>query len=446
MSSCTIFKFLLSALLGFGFFLLPVNYQGQTTVVFDLFVKLITKNFPTGVTFYCFGLILFGALSTLLSNSKKISDRLSFLSYYKSSTIYSLLRFSGLIIAVMMFFKIGPQFILDAKISKLMWNTLVFSVGVIIPIGAIFLNIFIRYGCIEFFGTFMRPLMRPLFKLPGRSSIDDLTSWLGSYSTGLYFTRIMLNQGYYTRRETFTIITCFCTVSIGFVGVVAFTLGIANLFPIIFLTYFFTVYLLAIVMVRIWPITSIYNTYVGISNPEPEFKGSFLSYFKFAWKQAIEKAEHAQSFPKTIMEGFLDGLKLATTILGCILIIGTLALLVYEYTPLFQYLGYPLVPIIKLLGIPDAEVVAPATLAGITEMYIPALMVKNASVPAKFFIAVLSISQIIFFSSIGPMMMDMFKDVPVKFHSLIILFLIRTALLIPFLAFVNFILTSIGIF
>lgn len=439
-------KFSISAVLGFGFFLLPVKYQGQTTVLFDLFVKLITKNFPSGVAYYCFGLILFGTISTLIGSSERLCKRFPFFSYYKSSTIYSLLRFLGLVIAIMMFFKIGPQIILDEKISKLMWNTLIFSVGVIIPIGAIFLNILIRYGCIEFFGTFMRPLMRPLFKLPGRSSIDDLTSWLGSYSTGLYFTRIMLNQGYYTRRETFTIITCFCTVSIGFVGVVAFTLGIANLFPIIFVTYFFAVYLLAIVMARIWPITSIPNTYVGLSNPEPEFKGTFVSYFKFAWKQAMDKADSSQSFPKTILEGFIDGVKLATTILSCILIIGTLTLLIYEHTPLFQYLGYPLVPIIKLLGIPNAEIVAPAVLAGITEMYIPALMVKSASIPAKFFIAVLSISQIIFFSSIGPMMMDMFKDVPVKFYDLIILFLIRTALLIPFLAAVVFLLRFVGVF
>lgn len=301
MLSHSILRSLISAVLGFGFFLFPVKYQNQNTVVFDLFVKLITKNFPVSVAYYCFGLILFGSVATLLSNSRRINRRFNFFSYYKSSIGYSLLRLLGLVIAIMLFFNVGPQIILDPKISKLMWNTLIFSVGVIIPIGAIFLSLFIRYGCIEFCGTFMRPLMRPLFRLPGRSSIDDLTSWLGSYSTGLYFTRIMLNQGYYTRRETFTIITCFCTVSIGFVGVVAFTLGIANLFPIIFITYFFAVYLLAIVMARMWPITSVPNTYVGIANPEPEFKGSFINYFKFAWKQAIEKAGKAPSFHKTII-------------------------------------------------------------------------------------------------------------------------------------------------
>ncbi|MBT3223373.1 MAG: ATP-binding protein, partial [Proteobacteria bacterium] len=40
----------------------------------------------------------------------------------------------------------------------------------------------------------------------------------------------------------------------------------------------------------------------------------------------------------------------------------------------------PLVPLLSLLGLPDPQLLAPATLAGITEMYVPALLVKEASV------------------------------------------------------------------
>lgn len=89
-----------------------------------------------------------------------------FLSYYKCSSIFSLLRIMGLIIAAMIFFDASPKIILDPNISGLIWNTLVFSVGVIIPLGAIFLSIFIGYGCLEFIATLMQPLMRPLFRLP----------------------------------------------------------------------------------------------------------------------------------------------------------------------------------------------------------------------------------------------------------------------------------------
>ena len=143
--------------------------------------------------------------------------------------------------------------------------------------------------------------------------------------------------------------------------------------------------------------------------------------------------------------GFVDGLVLASTVLGSILAVGTAALLLARETLVFTWLGKPLVPILGLLGLPDAELIAPATLVGITEMYIPALLVRDAAVPARFFIAVLSISQLIFFSAIGPMLIDMFREVPIRGRELVALFLMRTAILIPVLAAVTAILTWTGV-
>jgi len=141
----------------------------------------------------------------------------------------------------------------------------------------------------------------------------------------------------------------------------------------------------------------------------------------------------------------LDGLLLASTILGSILTVGTAALLVARETPLFLWLGKPLVPLLSLLGLPDAELISSAVLVGITEMYIPSLLVQDATAPARFFIAVLSISQLIFFSSVGPMIIDMFRDVPIRWRELVALFLIRTAILIPALAMVTAALTWAGV-
>jgi nucleoside recognition membrane protein YjiH len=98
------------------------------------------------------------------------------------------------------------------------------------------------------------------------------------------------------------------------------------------------------------------------------------------------------------------------------------------------------------LGLPDAEIIAPATLVGITEMFIPALLVHDAAMPARYFIAVLSISQLIFFSAVGPMMLDMFREIPVRARELVALFLLRTAILIPFLAAVTAFLDWRGVF
>lgn len=92
-------------------------------------------------------------------------------------------------------------------------------------------------------------------------------------------------------------------------------------------------------------------------------------------------------------------------------------------------------PLIMLLGIPDAHLVAPASLVGIAEMFLPALFVVEAAVEAKFFIAVLSLSQVLFFSAVIPLLMEV--DVPVTLKDMLILFVLRTLIAMPIIAVIT---------
>ncbi|MDI5788036.1 hypothetical protein PO124_04870 [Bacillus licheniformis] len=59
-------------------------------------------------------------------------------------------------------------------------------------------------------------LMRPVFKLPGRSSIDCMASWLGDGTIGVLLTSKQYEEGFYTKREAAVIGTTFSVVSITF--------------------------------------------------------------------------------------------------------------------------------------------------------------------------------------------------------------------------------------
>ncbi|MGD8700353.1 MAG: YjiH family protein, partial [Gemmatimonadales bacterium] len=356
------------------------------------------------------------------------------LSHFQTTGPLAALRWLGVPLAIAYFFRVGPDALLQPAVADLMWDTLVFSVGVIIPIGAVFLLLFVRYGFLEFVGVLMRPVMRPAFRLPGRSALDSLTSWVGSYSVGLYLTRQLFREGYYNRREAYTIVTCFSTVSIGFVAVVVQTLELLHLFAVIFIIYFFTVYLLTAILARTWPIARVPEDYFGEPKREPVSVERGRRLWGAAWRRAVTQAEGSAGVLRTVRDGLTDGVLLASTILGSILTVGTAALLLAQGTPIFEWLGAPIVPLLSLLGIPDAEIVGPAVLVGITEMYIPALLVTDAELTARFFVALLSITQLIFFSSLAPMVLDMFQEVPVRAWELIVLFLIRTAILVPLLA------------
>ena len=283
----SVLRFLFSASVGVAFFLLPVPWSGHLTVPFDIVVSWITEQLPLGVAVYCMLIILLGAAASVASRVNNVQSR--WFKSYRTSTPLLLLRLIGVPLAFMYLFHIGPRVLLQDGVAALMWNTLAFSVGVIIPVGAAFLGLFLQYGFLEFVGTLMRPVMRPLFRLPGRAALDSITSWVGSYSVGLYLTRRLTLDGFYNKREAYTIVTCFSTVSMGFVAVVASTLQLLHLFPLIFATYFVGIYLLTAVLVRIWPIASIPEDYVVTARPEADEPLAPRRLLFDAWQRALRQ-------------------------------------------------------------------------------------------------------------------------------------------------------------
>ena len=413
----------LSGLLGLGFFALPIRIDGRWTVAFDVAVRGLREGWPGLVGAWCVLLLGVGALGTLLAARGDARWKA-----FATGRWLAAARVAGLVLGLVFFSGAGPGWLMAKPVGGLMWGILAASVAIIIPVGAMVLEGMVSYGMIELVGGPMRPLMRPLFRLPGRAALDDLLSWIGSYSVGLYMTRTLVEQGRYTRREAFLIVTGFSTVSVGFVGVVCSTLDLLHLFPLVFGSYFLLVYVLAALQARTWPASGISDEVLEgvVHHPEDPERSSV--------ELAMARATSAPGVGQVAARGLREGTLLAASILGTILSVGTAATLLAEYTPVFDWLGAPVVPVLSALGLPDAEMLGPAVIAGITEMYIPALLVREASVEGRFFIAVLSISQLVFFSSVGPMMLEMFRDLPVRLGHLLALFLLRTALLIPMIA------------
>jgi nucleoside recognition membrane protein YjiH len=443
-------KFVIAFAIGFVFFLVPVPWQGEVTVPFDIVVSYLTGNYPQLVGVFALLLILAGGVFTTLAEFDRrgvgsIDTDLIDLKYYETALSFWILRVIGAVLAPIMFFELGPGWLHTPSVGGLMWGSLILSVAVIVPIGAIFINLFVELGGLEFVGTLARPIMRPLFRVPGRAALDSLASWVGSYSVGLYVTRNVFNRGEYNKRDVYIISTCFGTVSIGFVGVVAAAVDLLQLFPIIFLAYFISVVVCAAILVRLPPLSTVPNEYVNEPSPETPLSGSVGDYFRFALSEAVREAEEGDTFLTAAARGLVDGLKLISLIIGTILAVGLAALLIAEYTPVFGIISAPLVPLFELLGYPNADTVATASIIGITEMYIPSLLIAEAAARSRFFIAVLSISQLIFFSSVGPMMMDMFNDIPIRFRDLVILFVMRTIILIPLVTIMTYVVEALGL-
>ncbi|TCJ18313.1 YjiH family protein [Rubrobacter taiwanensis] len=430
--SAAALRFVLTTVVGAFFFLVPVYYAGQWTIPFDVVVSYIRGGFPQAVALYCLVVILASvALSVaaeLQARGKLEAGRFD-VRYFRTGPAFLFFRLLGGVFAVMIYFGAGPEFILAESAGGLMYNTLVASVAVIVPIGAIFITLFVAFGGLEFVGTLARPVMRPLFRVPGRAALDATASYVGSYSIGLYVTNKMYNEGRYSAREAAVIATCFSTVSMGFFAVVAATLDLLPYFPLIFLSTTFVIIVLAAILCRIPPLSWKPDAYAAEPVREREYSGNL---FRHAVEEAVGRAARARNVFVELRDGFIDGLKLTLVIIPTILAIGLLAILLAEHTPLFTWLGAPVEPVLELLGVPDAAIVAPATLIGITEMFLPALLATEAALAAKFFVAVLSLSQILFFSAVIPLLLEI--DIPVKLWEILLLFLLRTIIAIPLIA------------
>ena len=86
----------------------------------------------------------------------------------------------------------------------------------------------------------------------------------------------------------------------------------------------------------------------------------------------------------------------------------------------------------ELLGVEEAFAVAPATLVGFTDMFIPALLIGGIqSVKTKFVIGALSLVQIIYLTEVGAIIIK--SEIPLNLWKLFVLFLERTLIAIPLL-------------
>ena len=110
--------------------------------------------------------------------------------------------------------------------------------------------------------------------------------------------------------------------------------------------------------------------------------------------------------------------------------VGGAGLMLAEHTPVLGWLTAPLVPLLDLAGLPEAEAAAPAMIAGFLDMFLPALLGTGIeSELTRFVVGVMSVTQLIYMSEIGILMIKC--EIPLRFSHLVTVFLLRTVIGLP---------------
>lgn len=343
--------------------------------------------------------------------------------------VFSIFKVIGLGVGIMVLFNIGPAWLFAPDMGPFLFNSLVVPVSLLVPIGAVFLALLVGYGLLEFIGVLVQPIMRPLFKTPGRSAIDAAASFVGSYSLGLLITNRVYKEGKYSAKEAAIIATGFSTVSATFMVVVASTLGLMDMWNTYFWVTLVVTFLVTMVTVRIWPLSKIKDDYHPDATPQPEQKMEG-GRFSGAWNEAKETVVASPKLVDNVLQNLKDGFLMTMAILPTILSIGLLGLVLAEFTPVFDWLGYLFLPFTWAMQLPEPMLIAKASALGIAEMFLPALFVAEAEMIVKFVIAVVSVSSIIFFSALVPCIVA--TDIPVSIPKLVVIWMERVILTIIF--------------
>lgn len=409
-------KITLCSALGIFMFFIPITVGGKNTIPLDHVVTWVKSIAGPTVPWLMLALVLFGTVRPFITGRWKKST---------TQIIFSFLNVLGLVATVLMMTS-PPEWLADKSIGPFLWNTLVTSVGLIVPIGAIFLGFLIGFGLMEFVGVFVRPIMYPIWKTPGRSAVDAVASFVGSYSLGLLLTNRVYKQGGYTAKEAAIIATGFSTVSVTFMVIVANTLNIMDLWLQYFFTAFFVTFVVTAICVRIPPLSRIPDAHFPGSTPNPE-QAITSQKFRVAWGQARGTLRANPGILATIWLNLKDGVIMASAILPSIMSVGLLGLLGAKYTPIFDWMGWIFVPFTKLAGMPDALLGGKAISLGLVEMFLPATEIgPDGDRLTAFIVAVVAVSGIIFLSAMVPSIMA--TDIPVKFWHLLVIWVERVIL------------------
>ena len=421
-------KLVLFSLIGIVLFFVPVTIAGKSTILLDHAATAISTQLrPVAVTFVCL-LIAYGAIAPFVRGTWKKNV---------TETIFSVLRVLGLVLAGMYLAGIGPEALFAPDMLPFLFDKLVLSVGLIVPIGALALAFLVGYGLLEFTGVLVQPVMRPIWRTPGWSAIDAVASFVGSYSLALLITDRVFKEGKYTVREAAIVATGFSTVSATFMIIVAKTLGLMENWNLYFWATLVVTFLVSAITARLWPIAGMDHP-ADRDQPLPSGQGRIAT----AIDAGLDQASVAKSLPLMLRDSFLDGLRMASLILPSIMAVGLLGLLAAKYTPIFDVLGLALYPFTWIAQFSDPMLAAKSLASGLAEMFLPAILLKEADIGLKFVAAVVSVSQVLFLSASIPCVLA--TSIPLSFRDLIVIWYIRTGLSILIAAPVAWVAISMG--
>jgi nucleoside recognition membrane protein YjiH len=429
-------KFLLPSLVGIGLFLTPVTYDGKQTIVVGVLANglmaWLGEMLPLIIT------IIF-VLSGLISFVVSVFKPRSLASFeftqevFNTTWIWLSLRILGGVLCTMTYLQLGPEWVISADTGQVAYIDIAGIILCIIFVANILLPLLTDFGFFEFVGTMISRIFQAIFGLPGRASLDALTSWIGDSSIGTILTIRQYESGHYSAREAAVVVTNFSAVSLPFTVVIAQTASIDDKFVLFYMVVAICGIVAALITPRLPPLSGLANSFYQREAREAPPQGPSGSLFRQSLNAALYRAEHAPSVKQQLSITGRSIFDISFAVLPVAMTIEVLVLIVYYHTSVLQWISAPMVYVLQILQLPEADAAAAGTLVGFFDQFIPAIVSTNIDSPiTRFVLAGLSVTQLIYMAENGLLILR--SKIPISVPQLASIFLIRTIIVLPILS------------
>ncbi len=428
-----IIKFIGGTLLGILLVLIPFNFNGTVDTVLFYYLKQFIRAYQSPLRFIIMILMCISAIVALYDFIAKpdwIRNNKILKNIFSTSLFYIVNRFLGALICVLVYFNIGPNFLISADTGESMFS-LATQLSILVPCMLFLQTLILECGAMEFIGELIGFIVKPIFKVSEMGAVSIISAWVGPGNAAILGTRDLFEEGYYTVKEAAIIGSQFSTSSVGWIVLVSSVFGIMDHFGTLFLVITLVGIIVAMVGVRIPPISKYPNTYMNNSEISPlqVTQNESQSKIAYAFDRALQRADKVTL--KTFSSKINNMLFYVIWLQPIIVCWGTLALIVSIYTPLLQWISYPIELILSIANISEPAASASAIMSGFADNYLPVILGKDiASVASRFIIAAMSILQIVFMSEIASLLTS--TQVIKNFKDVLLVFIIRTFVALPF--------------
>lgn len=417
--------------------MIPVKHGGDWTICVKILADKIGGALGGILPLLCVIIVTISAIMSIIARGKPkfITEHPILKDTFCTDLIWVIIRVVGAVFIWLTYLGLGTgegetgiiHMITDGGAGGFVLGDLLTVLVIIFAIAGLLLPLLLDFGLLEYIGALLTRIMRPLFKIPGRAAVDCITSWIGDGTLGVMLTCNQYEGGYYSAREASVIATTFSAVSITFSIVVLAQVGLMEYFGLYYLVICLVGIACAIITPRIPPLSLKKDDYVIKGKAMAEvIPSQYKNSNQYGLALALKRVADHKGISSFIENGLKNATGMWFGVLPTVMCIGTLALLVANNTQVFEYLGLPFLPLLQVLQVPEAAEASKTMIVGFTDMFTPSIIAAEGitSAMTRFIVATVSVTQLIYLSEVGGLILG--SKLPVKLWELFVIFLERT--------------------